>query len=124
MGCTQPTLLEANDMQEQALLYPTSYCDGNPSNEICSSNNIVEQSAAMEVLVYPNPSEGLVNVWSNFQIQRMNIYSLDGKILQTFTTDPEFNKEIDLENLQSGIFILEIEGQNQQISRTKIQVLR
>jgi hypothetical protein len=111
-------------MQEQAILYPTSYCDGSPSSEICGSNNLVEQSVAMEVLVYPNPSEGLVNVRSNFPILKVNIYSLEGKILQTFVTDPAFNKEIDLANLQNGIFILEMEAPNQQLSRTKIQLLR
>lgn len=124
MGCNQTPLLEANAMQEQAILYPTSYCDGSPSSEICGSNNLVEQSVAMEVLVYPNPSEGLVNVRSNFPILKVNIYSLEGKILQTFVTDPAFNKEIDLANLQNGIFILEMEAPNQQLSRTKIQLLR
>jgi poly(3-hydroxybutyrate) depolymerase len=124
MGCNQTPLLEANDMQEQALLYPTSYCDGTPSSEICGSNNLVEQAANMELLVYPNPSEGLVNVRSNFPILRINIYSLEGKLLQTFATDPAFNKEINLENLQNGIFILEMEAQNHQITRTKIQILR
>jgi hypothetical protein len=124
MGCNQTPLLEANAMQEQALLYPTSYCDGTPSSEICGSNNLVEQAANVELLVYPNPSEGLVNVRSNFPILRINIYSLEGKILQTFATDPAFNNEIDLENLQNGIFILEMEAQNHQITRTKIQILR
>jgi hypothetical protein len=123
MGCNQTPLLEANTMQEQALLYPTSYCDGTPSSEICGSNNLVEQAASVEFLVYPNPSEGVVNVRSNYPILLMRIYSLDGKILETFAIDQAFNKEIDLENLQNGIFILEIEAQNHQVTRTKIQIL-
>ncbi|MEY3968745.1 MAG: hypothetical protein RL137_1651 [Bacteroidota bacterium] len=124
MGCSQTPLLLPNPMFGQALLYPTNYCDGLPSNEICGSNNLVEQTATMELLVYPNPSEGQVIVRSNFPILRINIYSLEGKILQTFVTDPAFIKEIDLENLQNGIFILELEAQNQEITRMKIQHLR
>lgn len=123
MGCNQTPLLEANAMQEQALLYPTSYCNGNPSNEICGVNNLFEPTAAMEVLVYPNPSEGVVSIHSNYPIQLMRIYSLDGKILETFAIDQAFNNEIDLQNLQNGIFILEIEVQNHQVTRTKIQIL-
>ena len=124
MGCTQTALLEANDMQEQAFLYPSSYCNGLPSNEICGVNNLAELTDQIQVLAYPNPSNGNLHIEANIPISKVSIYSLEGKIVQVIDTGQVLALDVTLDPFQNGIFILETEAQNQQTFRTKIQLLR
>ncbi|MFN5505358.1 MAG: T9SS type A sorting domain-containing protein [Flavobacteriia bacterium] len=123
MGCNQSALLPANEMQEQAVLYPTTYCDGTPSNEACGTNNLTNWEE-IEVKVYPNPTQGDIRVQSSETLSNINIYSFDGKIFLQLKTNPSLDQEISLDTLPNGIYILEVETENQQISRTKIQILR
>ena len=124
MGCTQSSLLPANEMQQQAELYPTTYCDGTPSNEICGSNNVVEQAATMELSVYPNPSRGEFQIATNLPISTIKIYSMEGKIVQFVKVEQTLMQDINLDLLQNGVFIVEVEAGYNQISRTKIQLIK
>ncbi|MFN5292017.1 MAG: T9SS type A sorting domain-containing protein, partial [Flavobacteriia bacterium] len=123
MGCNQSALLPANEMQEQAVLYPTTYCDGTPSNEACGTNNLTNWEE-IEVKVYPNPTQGDIRVQASETLSNINIYGFDGKIFLQLKTNPSLDQEISLDTLPNGIYILEVETENQQISRTKIQILR
>ncbi len=124
MGCNQSTLLPANEMQEQAVLYPSSYCDGAPSNEICTTNNLSDYSPEIGIKVYPNPTQGDIHVQASETLSNIKIYGFDGKIFMQLKTNPTLDQKISLDALPNGIFILEVETENQQIARTKIQVLR
>jgi hypothetical protein len=124
MGCTQTTLLAANEMQEQAILYPTSYCNGSPSNEICGSNGLAEQTPELQINVYPNPSDGMVSVEANDLLSSIKIFGLDGKTLKLTSTPPTFHHDIYLDTLPNGIYMLEVETINHHTTRTKIQLLR
>jgi hypothetical protein len=57
-------------------------------------------------------------------LSNINIYGFDGKIFLQLKTNPSLDQEISLDTLPNGIYILEVETENQQISRTKIQILR
>jgi poly(3-hydroxybutyrate) depolymerase len=124
MGCNQSTLLPANEMQEQAVLYPSSYCDGAPSNEICTTNNLSDYSPEIGIKVYPNPTQGDIHIQASETLSNIKIYGFDGKIFMQLKTNPTLDQEISLDALPNGIFILEVETENQQIARTKIQVSR
>jgi poly(3-hydroxybutyrate) depolymerase len=124
MGCNQSTLLPANEMQEQAVLYPSSYCDGAPSNEICTTNNLSDYSPEIGIKVYPNPTQGDIHVQASETLSNIKIYGFDGKIFMQLKTNPTLDQKISLDALPNGIFILEVETENQQIARIKIQVLR
>ena len=60
-------------------------------------NNLVD----VEVKVFPNPSLGTVNIDSELEIKRINIYFQDGKLLRTLKS-----KSFDLE--RSAIYYLKI----------------
>jgi hypothetical protein len=57
-------------------------------------------------------------------LSNINIYGFDGKIFLQLKTNPSLDQEISLDTLPNGIYILEVETENQQISRIKIQILR
>ena len=56
------------------------------------------------IVVYPNPAEDLINITSDLDI-KVNLYDISGKILRRNITD----KTIDLSNLPSGVYFLNIE---------------
>jgi hypothetical protein len=56
------------------------------------------------IVVYPNPAEDLINITSNLDI-KVNLYDISGKILRRNITD----KTIDLSDLPSGVYFLNIE---------------
>jgi hypothetical protein len=56
------------------------------------------------IVVYPNPVKDIINIVSDLDI-RVNLYDVSGKILRENTTD----KIINLSNLPSGIYFLNIE---------------
>ncbi len=60
-------------------------------------NNLVD----VEVKVFPNPSSGTVNIDSELEIKKINIYLQDGKLLRTLKS-----KSFDLE--RSAIYYLKI----------------
>lgn len=124
MGCSQTPLLLPNPMFGQALLYPTNYCDGLPSNEICGSNVLSEFTKELNLKVYPNPTEGVVSIETSEPLSSLKIFSFDGKILKQDYTSPSTVQEINLDTLPKGIFILEVETIYKQMMRTKIQILR
>lgn len=64
------------------------------------------------VSVYPNPTKGELHIQSDTTIKNVNIYSASGqKVMQSSGKDK--SKNLNLEQLPKGIYILNIEGENQ-----------
>ncbi|ELR68762.1 hypothetical protein C900_05858 [Fulvivirga imtechensis AK7] len=67
-----------------------------------------------EVVVYPNPSKGAINVMSFYDRPKtvhLSIINLQGKVLleQNFTEVTSINEVIDLSHLSHGLYILRLE---------------
>ncbi|MCX7549412.1 T9SS type A sorting domain-containing protein [Xanthomarina sp. F2636L] len=70
----------------------------------------VEEQRLNEVAIYPNPTNGQVKLTNNTSFQKMNVYSMDGKLvleksLQSGTNDMYLD-------LSAGIYVLELHGKN------------
>ena len=66
-----------------------------------------ESSNDKNLYIFPNPSSGIVNIQSVDIINSIKIYSIDGKILDTYI----FNKEtlhLSLETLEKGLYLIQI----------------
>ncbi len=68
-------------------------------------------------ILYPNPTEGTIQIESEDKIKRIEVFSVDGKILATFE---EPTRAIDL--TQSGIFLVKLTHVNKPFSFHKIWV--
>lgn len=67
------------------------------------------------LVLYPNPCDGKLFLQSNYQIQTLELFSLEGKMLKNIEgTDQE--QEIDLTDLEKGYYLLKITPENR--SRT------
>ena len=124
LGCTQTVLLPANEMQQQAFLYPTTYCDGTPSNEVCSSSAINEWSSSNELECYPNPNNGNFTIQTNNGFELLRIYNVSGILIHEARGDHLTSFEVGLPTQISGLYLVEVAFENKQILRTKIQLLR
>lgn len=72
-----------------------------------------------EISIYPNLVTDKVNVkvFDNSTIKKIRILSIDGKIVKTIENSPS----IDVKNINSGIYILQIETNNNIISKKIIK---
>ncbi|MBC7525265.1 MAG: T9SS type A sorting domain-containing protein [Flavobacterium sp.] len=59
------------------------------------------------VKVYPNPTKSIVNIESNFNIQSIELYDVQGRILETILATKTISR-LDLSSQASGIYFLKI----------------
>jgi len=69
---------------------------------------------------YPNPSNGIVNLNTNIEINKIIVYDLTGKIVEQINNYS--NSSIDLSNLKAGIYIINFQSENQNIKRKFIKL--
>jgi len=65
----------------------------------------LHQTERLNVVVYPNPANDVLNISSDKTISSVKIISISGQVVKV--VHPE-NKRIPIENLQSGIFFMEV----------------
>lgn len=74
-----------------------------------ASLSIEDQEFDSKVTIYPNPSDGIININTNSQIERIDVFSILGTKINTFKN----TNAIDLSNQTTGLYLLKItiEGQ-------------
>lgn len=61
------------------------------------------------IIVSPNPSNGLINITTkNTKISVVNVYDINSKLVFTENISGKFHRNIDLSNLNSGTYFLEV----------------
>ncbi|TAE36621.1 MAG: T9SS C-terminal target domain-containing protein [Sphingobacteriales bacterium] len=68
-----------------------------------------------EIVIFPNPVKDEFNLsWDkkNKPLIRVNIFTIDGKKLQSFENSPNQNFKISVSNLPIGVYLLEIQDKN------------
>lgn len=86
-----------------------------PKNQ--SVLSVVEEAYKNALVVYPNPTQGLIHL-SSLQAHNASLYSLNGDKLEVFMA---LDQTIDISHLQSGLYILKIYNNNSElISLNKI----
>jgi hypothetical protein len=73
-----------------------------------------EEFEINEFVIYPNPSKGLFNIQFNSNSNNdinLNVYDMRGRNVHqdTFSNNGLINETINLENLQSGVYLVEVQ---------------
>lgn len=68
---------------------------------------LINEDIPTEISLFPNPSSGKVNIISNVKINNIEIYSLEGKVLQTKQPHSD-NIILSLNHLNPGIYFVYI----------------
>jgi aminopeptidase N len=71
-----------------------------------NSLSINENSNTEDLLIFPNPNNGIFTIDNLNSKADINVYDMDGKIVKSITFEP--NYEINLMELKSGNYLLEI----------------
>lgn len=68
----------------------------------------VDEISENDVTIYPNPSNGVLNISSNKELCRCQLFDLQGNLLINNILSDNFSS-IDINNLISGIYILKLQ---------------
>lgn len=71
------------------------------------------------IKIYPNPSNGLVNVNATFPIASITIFDLNGRIVQEIKLDEFVQKNIQINNLRKGVYLIKVSN-NELIGLKKV----
>ncbi len=71
--------------------------------------------ASLEVVVYPNPATNLLNIETPSEIKSVEVYNIQGQKVLSAS-----QKQINLSNLQSGVYVVIVEDFNNNITHKKI----
>jgi hypothetical protein len=79
--------------------------------------NAMDEMALIDLNLYPNPVNGILFIKGNFELESVRIMSLDGREILSAK-----NKQIDLSNFATGIYVVEVKAENGKVMRKKILV--
>ncbi|WP_179336582.1 T9SS type A sorting domain-containing protein [Winogradskyella ludwigii] len=83
--------------------------------------NVFDYEFNTELKIYPNPSEGVFTVSSNENITEDISYTITDVLGRTVRTgNSKINEEINIQDLNSGNYIVEIKNNSGEISRMKL----
>jgi len=96
---------------------PGEPLENNPNIDFCSeilSDNRFEE---IRVSVYPNPTSNFINIKTNLDINKIEIYNIFGSRVHTNNN----SKKINLSNLESNVYFIKIHTNNSVISKKVIK---
>lgn len=92
-----------------------------------SSFAIIPEKEKIEINIFPNPASSTITVSCNKPLQSiyvLSIYDLLGKKVKGFVKMVNNKIEIDVSDLQSGIYFLQVENKQEIIQQEKIVISR
>lgn len=93
---------------------------GTPFDFSCETGLEEVDNSALTIL--PNPSKGLVYIYSLEKIEEVLVHNLNGQLV--WRVDELIEGSIDLSHLENGIYLLNIKTQNQNIIHRKVIINR
>jgi Secretion system C-terminal sorting domain len=76
--------------------------------------------AEANIKIYPNPAVNFVIVQSDQPLDKIDIWSLDGRVVAAYNGDDNQSKKIDLTTYNSGVYLIECSYKNGQKSIHKL----
>ncbi len=122
-GDYELVVTDANGCSATADLVLTQEHATRPANATQPSAELVETQAAPEVVVYPNPSQGMVYLAleAGHQMERLEVRDITGKLIRSESVKPEQTTlDLNLENLDNGVYFLHLSGESGQITHKVI----
>lgn len=102
------------DYHIEAKLKDGAYCLDNSKRSVLSSMLVISEVGLNEKnlasnAVYPNPTNGKLNIISTNKTKQVAlIYNVLGELVYESVIEPTLNNELDLVNLQTGIYFIKL----------------
>jgi hypothetical protein len=68
---------------------------------------------AEQLMVFPNPAEDVVNITAPTNVNKVEVFSLDGKMVKGNNVVGSTNVKLNVEDLESGIYVLKVYADRQ-----------
>ncbi len=133
-------LIKINDITSFIAVYGTSCNDGNSTNQEGSNNlshlsndinpselkvleDILTKDLNKEILVFPNPGNGIFNIQfsSNYTEGTIQVFDMNGQNVLNKTVNNRFDGKIDLQHLPDGMYILNLNSASNSTSKLLIK---
>ena len=76
------------------------------------------KSTVVAIQLYPNPTNGILKIETFAKFESVSIFSIEGKKVESFIINNP--NEIDIQSLETGIYLLRFQLENGQVSNHKI----
>ena len=83
-----------------------------------SNNSFIPNSENNKIQIYPNPTKNIIQIKNNSEIEKITIFDYLGKVILTQTQN---NNEINVESLSKGIYLIEIQLENEKVYKKFIK---
>ena len=123
LSCSQSELQPENAPMEAVFLYPSTYCDGSPANEVCATSGITEL-AVVDWNIYPNPASNQLNIETDGSgTYALSIYDLTGR--QVYQSGSFYQQiAIEVQGFNAGNYFVKITDVVSGISETKKLIIQ
>jgi hypothetical protein len=74
---------------------------GIEENEISEANSLIS--------VYPNPASNMLYISSESELNSVMVYDVVGQLVKQVNLDRDFNSNLDISDLNNGVYILQVE---------------
>ncbi len=91
--------------------YSTNYVEAN-----CSETQSVDELQESKIKIFPNPTSDIIQISSEIQIEKMELFNLTGQNIPIILN----NNEINLNKLEEGYYFLKLLGTDNKIYTFKI----
>lgn len=120
LGCIEAPLQVANTPLQQAILYPSSYCNGNAANETCILG-LEEMQVPDNIELYPNPSPDQALLVSEINVVELSVLDETGRII-AFFKGPFKQIMLDSDSWSSGVYTIKyhLETGNSGVKRWRV----
>jgi hypothetical protein len=109
LGCTDAILQPENAPAQAVNLYAANYCDGSPVDEVCPTSSISEENL-FSALIYPNPVINIFSISGFNDIETIELYSMEGKLIQQID---KHNNSFDISHLSRSNYLVKFSANNQ-----------
>jgi hypothetical protein len=115
-------------MNDQTIRIQTAMANGtyrslltSNSTTLCSINVTLKENfeSNQNIIIYPNPSKGIININKNYQTLEILIYNSLGQIVKNLNTE-DINNQIDISNLNNGIYFVKFNNKHEKIVKLLI----
>jgi hypothetical protein len=91
----------------------------NPDSQVlnCTTVGTAETDLINKTTFYPNPTNSKILINSSILFKTINLYSIHGKLILS----TQFNKILDIENVVSGVYLIELINDDLTVNRKIIK---
>jgi len=84
----------------------------------------ITRSVQSRIVIRPNPASDFIDITANTMLTGAQIFSIDGRLLKSWTWSRNSFKRLDVSDLSSGVHVLSVMSEDQERTTQKVVITR